>query len=184
MIIVSRVFGTAWDRTGKTGACDHAEGCYIGWWKTSDLENWENGTAITFDDNIQVFNTDVSFVPSEAIQNQGDFDLPNHQAIMAIEMKVLDGSTDLKYFALNTGSDGDLTKNWVVLNNSYSGGGHACPAVRYNKDDSYYYLSSGGEEIDLRRSQDLMNWEELENPIAEPSKTGSGGGDSLDAKVF
>merc|ERR1712060_426755 len=52
------------------------------------------------------------------------------------------------------------------------GGSLACPSVRYLPSDGYYYTVSGGSNIILQRSRDLLNWERSAGssaPFIKPS---------------
>ena len=63
-------------------------------------------------------------------------------------------------FALNIGTDGDLSRNWVMLNNSIAHGGTDCPTIRHlPPPDGRYYIFGGSEQASLVRSYDLRNWE-------------------------
>jgi hypothetical protein len=117
------VFGGAHARGNKVkpNVCDTSplKGCYVGAWSASfdDLTNWTaTRHALTLPDGHALFNNDVALVyGTEAPVNVPG--LPKHQAVM-----VLEGRTDgnhsrgsISPFAVNTGTDGDLGKDWVFL---------------------------------------------------------------------
>jgi hypothetical protein len=73
---------------------------------------------------------------------------------------------ELSYnIAVNIGTDGDLTKNWAVLDPSKFGGQDIeCPTVRYRPADGYYYLFGDVEsvgQIFIKRTRNLTvgSWE-------------------------
>jgi hypothetical protein len=78
--------------------------------------------------------------------------LPPHQAFMALE-----SSWSL---AVNIGSDGDLGRNWVLLNKSShaigpnAGEAGGCPSARWG-GDGFYYVMGGGNYVDVVRSPNL-----------------------------
>ena len=83
--------------------------------------------------------------------------LPPHQAFMAFELSY--------NIAVNIGTGGDLTKDWVVLPAEQFGGQDVeCPTVRYRAEDGYYYLFGDIEsygQIFIRRTKNLTvgSWE-------------------------
>eukprot|EP01052_Picozoa_sp_SAG31_P019715 SAG31_NODE_1450_length_8307_cov_3.676657_7_plen_160_part_00 len=101
------------------GACDHGLGsteCYVGVWRSTNLLDWDGPhKAVKFPRNEFTYNNDVTMVRPE----YGDWqarhgkNLPKHQAIMALEATSKKGPAHS--FAINTGTDGDLTKNWELL---------------------------------------------------------------------
>ena len=142
------VFGSAHDRVTRDALCDmkpNHSGCYIGVWSSSDLRQWHRGpplfqgSFITYDP----LNVDVDFVQS-ASGSSPPGPLPTHQAVMMIESVGHNASQ----FAINTGTDGDLTKNWELLSSEHSTSAllntnargsevENCPTIRYDKDTGY-----------------------------------------------
>jgi hypothetical protein len=106
---------------------------------------------------------------------------PAHQALMIIEQDRGDRSHNLQ-FAVNIGTDGDLSQNWVLLNGSEfhtdhrsldvgEGTGDA-PTIRFNSDDGYYYSLGGGWITNGPVRSDSLrigSWEQSPlRPIAVP----------------
>ena len=141
------------------GGCSRPDGCSIGAWRSADMVRWAGPAAAIgpsqFHNStgciryrtdwrkpnstgcIPPTNTAVGTVPATAAVVSG---LPKHQAFMAFELSYT--------IAINTGSDGDLTKNWVMLDGVAYGGQHLeCPAVRYREADGYYYLLGDNEGV-------------------------------------
>ena len=131
------------------GGCSRPDGCSIGAWRSADMVRWSGPAAAIgpsqFHNStgciryrtdwrkpnstgcIPPTNTAVGTVPATAAVVSG---LPKHQAFMAFELSYT--------IAINTGSDGDLTKNWHMLDGAAYGGQHLeCPAVRYREADGY-----------------------------------------------
>lgn len=187
------VYCPAWDRANLTscpnpggglephwgcGACAEPGQCYIGSWWTDDLHQWHgpakaippslmatlNGTSCIKhgppnSTGAQPYctppsNVAVSLVPPTALVPPG---LPRHQAFMAFEISMA--------IALNVGTDGDLSKNWILLSTKTHGGqGLECPTVRYRQADGFYYVFGDDEsvgEVKLHRSKNLTvgSWE-------------------------
>jgi len=187
------VYCPAWDRANTTscanpggglephwgcGACAEPGKCFVGSWWTDDLLTWHgpaqaippslvqslNGTSCIphgspNSTGAQPYctppsNVAVSLVPPTAPVLPG---LPKHQAFMAFEIS--------QAIALNVGSDGDLSKNWIMLSTKTHGGQMLeCPTVRYREADGYYYIFGDDEsvgEVKLHRSKNLSvgSWE-------------------------
>lgn len=141
------VFGSAHDRVTRDAPCDmkpNHHDCYIGVWSSSDLLKWRRGpplfqgSFITYDP----LNVDVDFVQLSDSSSPGP--LPTHQAVMMIESTGHNASQ----FAINTGTDGDLTKNWELLSSEHSTSAllntsarasevENCPSIRYDKVTGY-----------------------------------------------
>eukprot|EP00054_Salpingoeca_dolichothecata_P026267 m.186962 g.186962 ORF g.186962 m.186962 type:complete len:351 (+) comp25607_c0_seq4:185-1237(+) len=112
------VFGSAHARNNKLhpGPCDIAphKGCYVGAWSSKDLTTWSaTAKALTLPDGYSFYNNDVTFVRKMS----PDSDLPKHQAVMILEWRQDDPHhfPHPSPFAINTGEDGDLSTNWVLL---------------------------------------------------------------------
>ena len=160
------VFCSAWDRANHNcstpgwgcGACaDPSGGCYVGTFSTScaDLRNcpdssWNFTKALPLPGHMTVPNVGVGLVPLGG----GGAGLPRHQAFMALETSIS--------VAVNIGSDGDLSQNWLLLDpQEYSvdlvGNSGLCPFARYNPVDGFYYVGGGGGDIHLARSPNLTH---------------------------
>lgn len=160
------VFGSAWDRAQSSapgckpwgcGAC--AEGrCNVSVWWTRDLVAWGGpAPAVQLPRGVTVPNVAVGFRPlgGGPAPPPG---VPPHQAFMFLESAVS--------VAVNVGADGDLSRNWVLLNATEFATGPAgeagsCPAARFNARDGFYYIMGGGNYVDVARSQTLRrgSWE-------------------------
>lgn len=118
------VFGTAHQRFKSPGGpCDPsvAKGCYVGAWYSDDLIHWSNtSVAVTLPDGQYAYNNDVTFtVTDDGHRSDAGGTLPAHQAVMVIEWETGHTGAPLRYFAINTGDDGDLSRNWQVLSAEY-----------------------------------------------------------------
>jgi hypothetical protein len=114
------VFGPAHARGNKVkpGPCDgngNWTGCYIGSWSSTDLINWSDASkAVPLPAHHAAFNTRATMVTH--MNPVASKALPAHQAAM-----VLMGRRDRKLsnssfrYAINTGTDGDLSTNWQLL---------------------------------------------------------------------
>jgi hypothetical protein len=170
------VFCSAWDRASRNctapgtwgcGACsDPAGGCYVGSWACSGDDvaacDWTFGRALTMPGKETVPNVGVGLVPAATALVPG---LPRHQAFMAIENRFS--------LAVNVGSDGDLSANWIFLDPQafgVEGVGNSglCPFARYDPVTAHYYVAGGGADINLGRSTNLSrgSWQQ---PPAGPA---------------
>lgn len=164
-------FCSAWDRATKNcsnpgpwgcGACGNpaaSGGCYVGAWscdaaRVADCE-WTFAKAITLPGNETVPNVGVGVVPATA---QTPAALPPHQAFMALETAIS--------VAINTGNDGDFSRNWQLLNATTFGvdlvsDSGLCPFARYDPVTAHYYVGGGGNDVNLARSPNLTHgsWE-------------------------
>jgi hypothetical protein len=156
------VFCSAFGRRNKEhpGPCSDGiyKGCYVGAWKASltDLTTWSTtAKSLTLPDGVGMANNDVTFVSGSKAAAQAKLPgaAPAHQAAMIIEQD-RGNRTGKIQFAVNTGTDGDLSKNWILLNGSHfhigkvnpadgEGTGDA-PAMRYDVDGGHYYSLGGG----------------------------------------
>jgi hypothetical protein len=159
------VFGSAWDRAQSSapgcrpwgcGACARGA-CNVSAMWTSDLVTWGGPVAaVRLPPNVTVPNVAVGFRPTTTPPPPPG--VPPHQAFMFLESAVS--------VAVNVGTDGDLSTNWVLLNASEFATGPAgeagsCPAARFNPRDRFYYIMGGGNFVDVARSQTLRrgSWE-------------------------
>lgn len=162
------VFCSAWDRANHDcptpgwgcGACATPGDCYVGSWRCSvaslaDCGDWGFARALALPHNLTVPNVGVGLVPASASPPAG---VAQHQAFMALEMAIS--------VAINTGSDGDLSQSWQLLDPAafaVEGVGNSglCPFARYDPSSAHYYVGGGGEHINLMRSATLTkgSWE-------------------------
>ena len=172
------VFGAAHARGNRVNPnkCDKSpyKGCYVGAWSASfdDLTTWsETRQALTLPDGHALFNNDVALVYGDKAPSNIP-GLPKHQAVMVLEGRVSGNHSrgSLSPFAVNTGTDGDLGKNWVFLDTTRGfhfdypkgaageGTGDA-PTIRFDPDEGYYYSIGGGWITNgPARSSSLKNW--------------------------
>ena len=158
------VFCSAWDRANHTscptpakgsfswgcGACSRPGECYVGAWWSDDMRSWHGPSMAIPPDQVAKLRkpaygpghpplhppklqlpTNVAAAPVPAWTAARIPGVPQHQAFMAFELSY--------NIAVNVGTDGDLSTNWIVLDPSKFGGqGIECPAVRYRPKDGYY----------------------------------------------
>jgi hypothetical protein len=163
------VFCSAFGRRSKSrpGPCQAGggyAGCYVGAWKTrlsGNLDTWTpTARALTLPVGMGMANNDVTLVAGAAslatAAQPGT--LPAHQAAMIIEGRG-NWSRGRHYpeFAINIGADGDLSKNWQLLDaagyriaapagkrlTDGEGSGDA-PTLRYDAGKGHYYSLGGG----------------------------------------
>jgi len=159
------VFCSAFGRYNKAnpGPCSHGyDNCYVGTWKTKlsgDFSSWTpTARSVTLPAGVGMANNDVTLVSGKhAAARAAEAGLPPYQAVMILETDRGNWSNHTyPEFAINTGSDGDLSKNWVVLPKlqyRISGGpaglhtgegtGDA-PTIRYDAEEGYFYSIGGG----------------------------------------
>lgn len=152
------VFGPAHARgnTLKPGPCDgngNWHGCYVGSWSSSDLVTWsQTSQAVPLPDHHAAFNTRATMVTK--MSPEAAAVLPRHQAAMVLEPRsdhaFMNGSFR---YAINTGTDGDLSKNWQLLpGEQFSESGPTvprqlnlgAPTMHYDNEEGYYYTIGGG----------------------------------------
>ena len=165
------VFCSAFGRRNKThpGPCSAGfDGCYVGAWKTKlsgDFSTWtRTAKAVTLPLGAGMANNDATLVsgPLAAAQALAPGPgLPAHQAAMILETDRGNWSNrSYPQFAINTGTDGDLSHNWVVLDRALyrvsgpasSKGGRLqdgegtgdAPTLRYDAEKGHYYSLGGG----------------------------------------
>ena len=179
------VFGSSHDRATRRGTCDlNRYNCSIGVWSSTDLVEWKTGPPLLLGSFGPWFpiNVDVDFVhPHSGIPPAPG--LPPHQAVMYMETGPgynPPRDTTPHQFALNIGTDGDLSKNWILAPANRStataypatyGAINQCPSVRYDPEEGYYYVFGGGAIISgPARSKDLFHWEVSEKaPLTGPA---------------
>jgi hypothetical protein len=166
------VFGAALDRFNRTvpAACpwgghlrDNSTRCFIQAFSSSDLVTWTSARALEVppweDAALIIANVGAALVPGGARAAPG---VPAHQAFMALETTVEGAGA----FAVNTGTDGDLSRGWVLLNRTQFAlkGPWQCPFTRYDASSGYYYvvgMAPGGTAPYVSRSKSLAagSWE-------------------------
>jgi len=197
------VFGPAHARGNKLrpGPCDgngNWTGCYIGAWSSTDLIHWTDvSKAVPIPPHHAAFNTRTTMVTS--MSPEAARALPAHQAAMVLEPRGdhAYASSTFRY-AVNTGHDGDLSRNWLLLPSSkYSETGPGvpvqlnlgAPSMHYDDEEGYYYTIGGGSiTAGPVRSKSLLagSWEISKlAPMAAPAAaTASVGLPSTDAHVY
>jgi hypothetical protein len=198
------VFCSAWDRANHTscppppagaftwgcGACSRPGGCYVGAWSSGDMRSWEGPSMAVPPEQIARLRkpaygsvshnnfhppklqlpTNVAVAPVPRSSAAPIAGVPLHQAFMAFELSY--------NIAVNVGTDGDLTKNWLVLDPSKFGGQDIeCPTVRYRAADKYYYLFGDIEsvgQIFIKRTKNLTvgSWESPAAPTIPVMESG------------
>jgi len=160
------VFGTLWARDTKSigdvrwgGPCSMGK-CASGVFWSTDLKTWHTATAVTYPPGMTVYNTDTAFVAASPPS------LPRHNWVMIIEeANPQAGSRNLFYVKNSTSLD---VGQWILLDpsiyfipnfNTGANGIGAGPSIRFIPQTGYYYVTSGGNNIFIIRSQDLSNWE-------------------------
>ena len=152
------VFGPAHARGNKVkpGPCDgngNWRGCYIGSWSSTDLSSWSTTSkAVPIPDHHASFNTRTTMVRS--LNPAAAALLPAHQAAMVIEPRSDYAFRNESFrYAINTGNDGDLSKNWLLLEgHMFSESGPTlpkqlnlgAPSMHYDEEEGYYYTIGGG----------------------------------------
>ena len=121
--------------------------CGVYMFNSSDLVHWDRTkTDIAWGGP----NIDLARVYSSN-QHPTPPNLPEHRYVMTSEKGV---------WMVNNNADGDLRSGWITLTKQQAHGGSvACPSVRYLPSDGYYYTVSGGHQVILQRSRDLLHWE-------------------------
>ena len=178
------VFGSAHARSNKVkpNACDvkPTKGCYVGVVNASfdDLTKWsEMRPSLVLPDGHALFNNDVALVygPNAPAAVPG---LPKMQAVMIIEQRTDDPHKYpfISSFAVNTGTDGDYSRNWQTLDAKDADGswrfdlhypkGAAgegtgdAPTLRFDAEEGYFYSIGGGWITNgPARSRNLSTWE-------------------------
>ena len=152
------VFGPAHARGNKLkpGPCDGNggwSGCYIGSWSSTDLVTWSQASqAVPLPDHHAAFNTRATMVPRMSAAAAAV--LPKHQAAMVLEPRSDHAYMNTSFrYAVNTGSDGDLSRNWQLLpGHKFSESGPTlprqlnlgAPTMHYDEEEGYYYTIGGG----------------------------------------
>ena len=198
------VFGPAHARGNKLhpGPCDgdgNWTGCYIGAWSSTDLVHWSDAAvAVPLPDHHAAFNMRVTMVastnPAAAAAS-----LPAHQAAMVIEPRSDYAFRNGSFrYAVNVGTDGDLSANWQLLPGSaYSESGPGvppqlnlgAPSMHYDDEEGYYYTIGGGSITAgpvRSRSLAVGSWElSPRAPMAAPAaSTAAAGLPATDAALY
>jgi hypothetical protein len=197
------VFGPAHARGNKVkpGPCDGNsdwQGCYIGSWSSTDLVNWSQASkAVPIPDHHAAFNTRTTMVRS--MSPEAKKALPIHQAAMVLEPRTDHAYSNSTFrYAINTGTDGDLSRNWqLLLASAFSESGPSvpehlnlgAPTMHYDNDEQYYYTIGGGSiTAGPVRSKSLLagSWELSKlAPMAPPAaSTHAAGLPNTDSRLF
>jgi len=161
------IFGTPHDRCGHA-VMPNNTGVWAFWSEDPELKEstWSRSrTDMAWNLDGHGANVDVaSVLPPDS---PGTLGLPPHGYIMM---------TDRGTFGIRAADLGkDLTTGWQVLpppvGTPGCPGGCQCPSIRYLPSDGHYYVISGGHNIWLTRSSDLVHWEIAggRTPIIVPS---------------
>jgi len=120
------------------------------WW-SSDLLEWDTAVAIP---DYQTYNVEVSAV------SLSPSSMPHHRYVMILESFG---------FMINNDPDGNLTRpgSWVLANSSAPHAPSGGPSIRFS--NGFYYILTGGHNVELYRSVDLRNWSASpHNPLIQP----------------
>jgi len=166
------IFGTRWIRVDvdHPGAPQWDGPCSLGscaidvyWSSDPKLQVWQNDTAAVLPKGMVAYNTDAAPVDPTALAKHNSA-LPPHKWIMALEY-LYNGFSSI--FLINN-EDVPTKAQWTLLDPSKyfipklaggSNGVGACPTIRYVPTTGYYYVISGGNNVYITRSKDLINWE-------------------------
>jgi hypothetical protein len=157
------VTGTEWDRTassaagalGWSGPCAGPTpvNCTVHVFSSSSPQledaSWSHAVvAVPFG----VYNTDVTAVPAAA---GGGW-------TMALET-----TAEHARFLVSAAADPTIVSAWSVLNASYTiphfPDTGSCPSIRH--DGEFFYYLTGGRDIQILRSRDLLNWTESNRSV-------------------
>jgi len=167
------VFCSAFGRRNKAhpGPCSAGfDGCYVGAWKTrlsGDFSTWTpTAKAVALPLGVGMANNDATLVSGALAAARAralapGVGLPAHQAVMILETdRGTWANRSYPQFAINVGTDGDLSRHWVVLDRAQyrlsgpasSDGGRLpdgegtgdAPTLRYDAEQGHYYSLGGG----------------------------------------
>ena len=148
------VSATPWDRHGAwSGPCSGGASCSVDLlWSSSPTLEESSWTArvpgIPFP-GFGIYNQDIMPVPASAA-------LPFRWA-MAIET-----TQEKARFAVSASADPTNTSAWALLNASFTvppwPDTGSCPSLRH--DGEFFYYLTGGKNIHIMRSPDLLGWQE------------------------
>lgn len=183
------LFGVPSDRCQGNG---HAQDVWTWWTSDPALEDSSFRTAVAFQLNQTTYNVGVSRVAplprgpagtaggdSDSLgeskahaawlemhtrvrREKGAQPLPPHNFVMMLECF---------HFAINAGTN--LTSGWTLLPNTTAPQGAPCggPTMRYNPNDGYYYILTGGRYVYMYRTLDFVSWEESNpSPFIAPDE--------------
>lgn len=121
------------------------------WW-SNNLLDWKTDVAIP---DYKTYNVEVSAVPKSPVG------LSPHRYVMILESFG---------FMLNNDPDGNLTRSgsWVLAKSKAPHAPSGGPSIRFS--DGFYYILTGGHNVELYRSPDLQTWQPSQyNPLIEPT---------------
>jgi hypothetical protein len=178
------LFGVASDRCRGNG---QAQDVWTWWTSDPALADASFRTATAFQLNQTTYNVGVSLVgplPRGPAGSAGSSDSNVHAAWLGMHARVRHdkGARPLPphnfvmmlecfHFAINAGTN--LTSGWVLLPNTTVPAGAPCggPTMRYNPNDGYYYILTGGTYVHMYRTLDFVAWEESNpSPFITPAE--------------
>ena len=154
------VSGTPWaranaagGRSGWSGPCQNSANCSIDLFWSSDPaltdESWVAAMPGVRVPGIGVYNNDITAVPPSA-------GLP-FQWAMALET-----TSETARFAVSPDADPTRVGAWTLLNATFTvpslSDVGSCPSLRH--DGTFFYYLTGGSNIQILRSADLVSWNE------------------------
>lgn len=161
------VSGTPWARAGSerragaeawSGPCQNANNCTVDLFWTSDPtlvdSSWSFHVPGIRTPAIGVYNNDILAVPAAAGST--------YKWAMALET-----TGENARFAVSGDADPTNTSAWLLLNSTYTVPSlpdvGSCPSLRH--DGTYFYYLTGGSNIQILRSPDLLSWNESQKHV-------------------
>ena len=139
------LFGVDQNRCHGTRKGDRVQA----WW-SGDLVAWDTAPAVqpfsTY--NVEVARVDATVSPA----------MPVHTHVMILEPFS---------FLLIDAPDGNLTRGWFSANSTPPHTSSGGPSIRFA--DGYYYVLTGGHNVDVFRSRDLRQWQPGSRPLIAPT---------------
>jgi hypothetical protein len=163
------ILGTQWDRNTSpwSGPCSGqtpGSKCSVNMFVSSS-RTLEDSSWISYNPGIPlpfgVFNTDMMTVPVAA----------NSPWTFVI---ALETTGERARFLVTNNSDPTNVNSWISLNDTYTvpplPDTGSCPSLRH--DGQYYYYLTGGTNIHILRSKDLISWTESSSNVLTHSDPG------------
>jgi hypothetical protein len=152
-------------RAGWSGPCQSSSNCTVDLFWSSDPAlgdaSWHSAAPGVRLPGIGVYNNDVTAVPAAA-------GLPWKWA-MALET-----TSETARFAVSTATDPTDVGAWALLNDSYTVPSlpdvGSCPSLRH--DGTFFYYLTGGSNIQILRSRDLLAWNESASHVFQHADPG------------
>jgi hypothetical protein len=164
------VTGTPWARANAlrgawSGPCAAGDNCTVDFFWSSDAAladaSWRAAAPGVRTPGIGVYNNDVVAVPPSA-------GLPWAWA-MALET-----TAERARFAVSSAADPTDVSAWALLNDTFTvppgGDVGSCPSLRH--DGAAFYYLTGGSNIQILRSRDLVAWEESPRHVLRHNDSG------------